>query len=312
MTRRGAFWSGDHLLSHGTALFAALVILLLAALAVQMTHASALSLERFGLGFLTTQTWDPVHERFGALAFLYGTVVSSLLALVLAVPVSLGAAIYLAELAPTRLGRALGFMVELLAAVPSVVYGLWGVFVLAPWLRETVEPALADTLGFLPFFQGHQAGVGMLAGGIILAIMILPTVTAMSREVIQAVPKTWRESAQALGATRWQAIRTGVLPYARSGIIGAVILGLGRALGETMAVTMVIGNRPEVSASLFAPAATLASVIANEYTEATSDLYLAALSELGLLLFAVTLALNIAARLLVRRTARLAGGPGRF
>lgn len=295
---------GDRLFRWATAAFAALIVLVLAALAVQMLRASALSLERFGLDFLTGSVWDPVHEEFGVLAFLYGTLVSSLLALLIAVPIALGTATFLSELAPSWLSRPLGFVVELLAAVPSVVYGLWGVFVLAPWLRDTVEPALADTLGFLPFFQGPRLGVGMLAAGIVLAIMILPTISSVTREVLRAVPRELREGALALGATRWQSIRVGVLAQAKSGIIGAVILGLGRALGETMAVTMVIGNRPEISASVFAPGATMASVIANEYSEATSDLYLSALSEVGLLLFVVTLGLNVVARLLVARVGR--------
>jgi len=302
---------GDLVFRSLTAFFAAGAIVMLAAMAVQMTRASALSLRRFGLGFLVTSTWDPVRDLFGGLPFVYGTVVSSLLALVIAVPISLGVAIFLAELAPARLRTAMGFVVELLAAVPSVIYGLWGIFVLAPWLRETVEPALRATLGFLPFFRGPSQGIGMLAGGLILAIMILPTISSVSREVLRAVPDTLREGALALGATRWEAIRRTVLPYARSGIMGAIILGLGRALGETMAVTMVIGNRPEISASFFAPSYTMASVIANEYTEATGDVYLAALTEIGLLLFVVTLLLNIAARLLVWRVARTPTGRGR-
>jgi phosphate transport system permease protein len=296
---------GDQVFHLVTALFAAGAVLTLAAMAVQMTRASALSIERFGLRFLISREWDPVRDLFGALPFIYGTVVSSLLALVIAVPISLGAAIYLAELAPARVRGPLGFMVELLAAVPSVVYGLWGIFVMAPWLRDTVEPALVRTLGFLPLFGGPPRGVGMLAGGLILAIMILPTIASVSRDVMRAVPDTMREGALALGATRWETVRAAVLPQARSGIVGAVILGLGRALGETMAVTMVIGNRAEISASLLAPSYTMASVIANEYTEASSDLYLAALSEIGLLLFGVTLTLNILARLLVWRVGRL-------
>ncbi len=293
---------GDLVFRKLTAAFALGIVVLLAAMALELGRASALSLSRFGLGFVASSAWDPVREVFGALPFIYGTVVSSLLALALAVPISLGVAVFLAELAGPRLRAVMGFVVELLAAVPSVVYGLWGVLVLAPWLRRTVEPALRDALGFLPLFRGPTHGVGMLAAGLILAIMVLPTIASVSREVLRAVPDSLREGALALGATRWEALRTVVLPAARSGITGAVVLGLGRALGETMAVTMVIGNRPEISASLFAPGYTMASVLANEYTEATSDLYLSALSEIGLLLFAVTLALNVAARLLVRRT----------
>ena len=291
-----------------TALFALSVIVTLGAMALQMTRASEESISKFGLGFITGTNWDPVREIFGALPFIYGTVVSSLLALVLAVPVSLGVAIFLSELAPAWLRGPVGFLVELLAAVPSVVYGLWGIFALAPFLREVVEPFLGKTLGFLPLFQGPHQGFGMLAGGIILAIMITPTISSVSREVLRAVPATLREAALGLGATRWEAVRMAVLPYARSGLVGATILGLGRALGETMAITMVIGNRAEISASLFAPSYTMASVIANEFTEATGDVYLAALAEIGLLLFVVTVLLNIVARLLVWRVGRPPAG----
>ncbi len=296
---------GDRLFRLLTATFAAGAILLLAAMAIQMTRASASSLRRFGLGFVTSTSWDPVRDLFGALPFIYGTVASSLLALLVAVPVSMGVSIYLAELAPGWVRQPLGFVVELLAAIPSVVYGLWGIFVLAPWLRDVVEPGLARTGGFLPFFRGVPRGFGMLAGGLVLAIMILPTIASVSRDVMRAVPTSYREGALALGATRWEAVRIAVLPHARSGIVGAVVLGLGRALGETMAVTMVIGNRAEISGSLLDPAATMASVIANEYTEASGDLHLAALSEIALLLFAVTLLLNVAARLLVWRVGRM-------
>ncbi len=281
---------------------AATVIVLILGMALQATVSAWPSIRTFGWGFLTGTDWDPVREQFGALPFIFGTVASSMLALALAVPISLGVAIYLAEWAPAWLRGPLGFLVELLAAVPSVIYGLWGIFVLAPVLREVVEPALARTLGFLPLFQGPHQGFGLLAGGIILAIMIIPTIASVSREVMRAVPHVLREGALALGATRWETVKTAVLPTAKSGLVGAVILGLGRALGETMAVTMVIGNRAEISASLFAPSYSMASVIANEFTEATSDLYLAALAEIGLLLFFVTLVLNVLARLLVWRS----------
>lgn len=275
------------------------VVGLMAALVVAMTWAALPSLKAFGWRFLVTSTWDPVAETFGALPFIYGTVVSSLLALLIAVPLSVGAAIYLAELAPLWIRPPIAFLIELLAAIPSVVYGLWGIFVLAPWLRAWVQPALATWLGFLPLFEGPPYGVGMLAAGLILAIMIVPFITAVAREVLLAVPNAQREAALALGATRWETTRTAVLRYGRSGLLGAVLLGLGRALGETMAVTMVIGNRPEIALSLFAPGYTMASVLANEFTEATSDLYLAALIEIGLLLFAVTVVVNALARLLV-------------
>lgn len=299
---------GDFAFRLLAAVFALGVIVTLAAMALQMTRASWPSIAEFGLGFVTGRDWDPVQSTFGALPFVYGTLVSSLLALAIAVPISLGVAIFLSELAPAWLRGPVGFLVELLAAVPSVVYGLWGIFALAPFLRDSVEPFLARTLGSLPLFQGPHQGYGMLAGGIILAIMITPTIASVSREVVRAVPMQLREGALALGATRWEAIRVAVLPYARSGLVGAVILGLGRALGETMAITMVIGNRAEISLSLFAPSYTMASVIANEFTEATGDLYLAALAEIGLLLFVVTLLLNVIARLLVWRVARLPGG----
>jgi phosphate transport system permease protein len=259
------------------------------------------ALRRFGWSFVFTSNWDPVAESFGALPFIYGTLVSSALAMLIAVPLGIGAAIYLAELAPGWIRPPIGFLVEMLAAVPSVVYGLWGIFVLAPWLRVWVQPALGTTLGFLPLFQGPPYGVGMLAAGIILAIMTVPFITSVSREVLLAVPNTQREAALALGATRWEAIRVAVLRYGRSGLLGAILLGLGRALGETMAVTMVIGNRPEISASLFAPGYTMASVLANEFTEATSDVYLSALIAVGLLLLAVTVIVNAVARLLVWR-----------
>ncbi len=272
-----------------------------------MSRAALPSLRAFGWRFLITSTWDPVAEHFGALPLMYGTLLSSLLALAIAVPLGIGAAVYLAELAPLRVRAPIAFLIELLAAVPSVVYGLWGIFVLAPLLRDWIEPALGKTLGFLPLFQGAPYGVGMLAAGLILAIMILPFIIAVSREVLLAVPNTQREAALALGATKWEATRLAVLRYGKSGLIGAVLLGLGRALGETMAVTMVIGNRPEIAASLFAPGYTMASMIANEFTEATSDLYLSALIEVGLLLFVVTVLVNALARLLVWSV----GGPAR-
>ena len=295
---------GDWVFRTIAAAFAAVVVATVVAMAIEMTDASMPSIREFGLAFVTSTVWDPVRDVFGALPFIYGTIVSSLLALLISVPISFGVAIFLSELAPPWLRGPVGFLVELLAAVPSVVYGLWGIFALAPVLRDVVEPALASAFGFLPFFQGPHQGFGLLAGGIILAIMITPTISSVAREVLLAVPPTLREGALALGATRWEAVRTAVLPYARSGLIGGVILGLGRALGETMAITMVIGNRAEISLSLFAPSYTMASVIANEFTEATGDLYLAALAEIGLLLFVVTLLLNIVARALVWRVRR--------
>jgi phosphate transport system permease protein len=299
---------GDFAFRRATALLATLVVAALAAMATAMLHGSAESLGRFGLGFVSSRVWDPVRDIYGALPFIYGTIASSLLALFFAVPISIGVAIFLSELAPAWLRGPVGFLVELLAAVPSVVYGLWGIFALAPWLRTTVEPFLGRTLGFLPLFQGQQRGFGMLAGGIILAIMVTPTISSVSREVLRAVPSALREGALGLGATPWEAVRVAVLPYARSGLVGATILGLGRALGETMAITRVIGNRSAISASLFAPSYTMASVIANEFSEATGSLYLSALAEIGLLLFVVTVLLKIVARLLVWRVGHLPQG----
>ena len=284
-----------------------LVLALAGGLLLALGWESWAAIRAFGLRFLITSHWDPVAGEFGALPFIYGTLVSSLLALLIAVPLSLGAAIFLAELAPSWVRPPVAFLIEMLAAVPSVVYGLWGIFVLVPWLRDWVQPALARTLGFLPLFQGPPYGIGMLAAGLILAIMIVPYITSVSREVLLAVPGSQREAALGLGATRWETTRIAVLRYGRSGLIGAILLGLGRALGETMAVTMVIGNRPEVALSLFAPGYTMANVLANEFTEATSDLYVSALVEIGLLLLVVTVAVNGLARLLVWSV----GGPAR-
>ncbi len=279
------------------------VLVLVAAIGVSLLYDGRRAFQEFGAGFLVGTTWDPVSGQFGALPFLYGTVVTSVLALLLGAPVALGAALFLSELAPGWLRGLASLLVELLAAIPSVIYGLWGIFVLAPLLPSTVEPALSQGLGLLPLFQGPMYGVGLLAGGVILAIMIVPTVAAVSRDVLRAVPAEQREAALALGATRWEAIQLGVLPVARPGIVGALILGLGRALGETMAVTMVIGNRPEIALSLFAPGYTMAAAIANEFAEATDDLHVSALMAIGCLLFFVTVLVNAIARLLVWRIA---------
>jgi phosphate transport system permease protein len=295
---------GDRLFALATLGLGLLILAILFGLALSLIFGSTASIEKFGLGFVVSSEWDPAKDEYGALPFIYGTVVSSLLALVIAVPLSLGTAICLSETAPVWLSRRIGFLVELLAAIPSVVYGLWGIFVLGPWLRDHVEPLLGSSLGFLPLFRGPQLSVSMLCAGVLLAIMVLPYIASVCTDVFRAVPQTQREAALALGATRWEMVRTAVLPYGRSGIIGAIILGLGRALGETIAVAMVIGNRPEISASLFAPSATLASVIANEFAEATSSLYLSSLMELGLVLLAVGLLLNVAARVLVLSVTR--------
>jgi phosphate transport system permease protein len=253
----------------------------------------------FGFKFFAGHDWDPVNEQFGALPFVYGTLVSSLLALLIAVPLSIGVAVFTTEMCPSALRSPLSFFVELLAAIPSVVYGLWAIFVLVPILSNYVQPFLSRTLGWTGFFVGPPYGISMLAAGIILAIMIIPIISSITREVLMVVPQHQREAALALGATRWEMIRIGVLRNARAGIMGGIILGLGRALGETMAVTMVIGNRPEIAKSLFAPGYTMASVLANEFSEATGDVYLSALIEIGLALFLVTIVVNALARLLV-------------
>jgi len=280
-------------------LMAASVFAIVAFVFWELIDKSRLSLHQFGLRFFVGREWDPVNDQFGALPFIFGTLVSSFLALLLAVPLSVGVAVYVTEMCPMRLRAIISFLVELLAAIPSVIYGLWAIFVLAPLLRDYVQPFLARTLGWTGLFTGPIYGIGMLAAGIILAIMIVPIIASITREVLTAVPQNQREAVLALGATRWEMIRMGVLRNARIGIVGGVILGLGRALGETMAVTMVIGNRPEISKSLFAPGYTMASVLANEFTEATGDLYLSALIEIGLALFIVTLIVNALARLLV-------------
>jgi len=286
------------------------VLLLVAAMIASMASNARLSMSTFGFGFLTGREWNPVAGRFGALPFIYGTVASSLLALLISVPLSLGVAIFLVEQAPRRLARPITFLVELLAAIPSVVYGLWGIFVLAPLLRQYVDPPLQKWLGWTPFFQGPITGIGLLTGGVILAIMITPIISAVVRDVLAAVPVSQREAALALGATKWETTRV-VLANGGPGIAGAIILGLGRAIGETMAVTMVIGNRAQISASLFEPSYTIASVIANEFTEATEEIYLSALVELGLILFLVTFVINAAARVLVWSVTRGTSGTAR-
>jgi phosphate transport system permease protein len=270
---------------------------------------SHLSFAQFGWKFFTRQAWDPVAGDFGALPFIYGTLVTSFLALGIAVPLALGVAVFIAELCPHPLRAPISFLTELLAAIPSVVYGLWAVFVLVPIMRDVLGPFLVKTLGWTGFFEGTNFGVGFLTAGIILAIMILPIISSLTRDIMMAVPNSQREAVLALGATRWEMIRIGVLRNSRIGIVGAIMLGLGRALGETIAVTMVIGNHPEISRSLFAPGYTLASVIANEFSEATGDLYLSALIQIGLALFLVTIVVNAIARLMIWAVTR--GAPGR-
>jgi phosphate transport system permease protein len=281
--------------------FAWTIVAVLALLAVLLFLNSQEALSKFGLDFLTGVDWNPIAGVYGALPFIVGTVASSFIAIVLATPIGLLTAIFLAELAPRRVAIPLTFTIELLAAIPSVVFGLWGVFVLGPFLSKTVEAWIVGSLGWLPIFAGPPFGVGLFAAGVILTLMILPTIIAISRDVITAVPDSQREAMLALGATRWEMITRAVLPYARSGIIGAVILGLGRALGETMAVTMVIGNRPQIPSSVFDSSQTIASQIATTFNEASLGLQTSALIGLGLVLLAITMALNIVARLLVWR-----------
>ncbi len=296
--------TGDRIFKWLLTIAALGIPILLGFLVYELYAGSRLAIERFGLSFVASSRWDPVAEEFGAFPLIFGTLLSSFLALLLAVPLSLGVAIYLTEFAPRAIRQPVAFIIELLAAIPSVVYGLWGIFVLIPFLKRAVFPFLRDGLGFLPFFQGPIYGPSMLAASIILAIMVMPFIMAVSREVLLAVPNSQREASLALGATRWEAVISAVVPYARSGIIGAIILGLGRALGETMAVTMLIGNRHEIAASLFAPGYTMAAVIANEFTEAVGDLHLSSLAYVALVLFVVTVLVNGGARLLIWRVAR--------
>ncbi len=285
------------------------VLGVLALIVYELFTRSNLSWHAFGFKFFGGSDWDPVNEQFGALPFIFGTLVSSLIALVIAIPLSVGVAVFTTEMCPKAFRGPLSFFVELLAAIPSVIYGLWAVFVLAPLLSSYVEPFLAKSFGWSGLFSGPQYGIGMLAAGIILAVMIIPIISSITREVLMVVPQHQREGVLALGATRWEMIRLGVLRNARAGIVGGIILGLGRALGETMAVTMVIGNRPEIAKSLFAPGYTMASVIANEFNEATGDVYRSALIEIGLALFLVTIIVNALAQLLVWSVTR--GQPAR-
>ncbi len=292
---------GDRIFYLSLKSIAVLIILALAGLVYLLWKMSYPAFAHFGWKFFTVSTWNPVTEQFGTLAFIYGTVVSSLLALAIAAPVSIAVALFLNEIAPRWLGVVLGFMVEMLAAIPSVVYGIWGIFWLAPWVRTTVQPSIQEYLGWMPLFQGPPYGVGMFTAGLILAIMITPTISSISREVFRTIPSTIREGALALGATKWEMLKVAILDSARSGVFAACVLGLGRAFGETMAVTMVIGNRPQISASLFAPAQTMASIIANEYAEASSDIHHSALAAVGLSLFLVSLLINGGARFVLWR-----------
>lgn len=300
---------GDQVAHIITLIFAASILLITSMLVYELWVNSHLSRAKFGLAFFWTQTWDPIFDNFGAAPFIYGTLITSIVSLVIAVPLGLAAAVFLAELAPRRLSDGIAFLIDLLAAVPSVIYGLLGIFVVVPLMRTVVGPALKDALGFLPLFSGPNYGVGFLTAGIVLAIMVVPFIISVSREVLLTVPREQREAALALGATRWESTWKVVVPWARTGIMGSIFLALARALGETMAVTMVIGNDPKIRESLFAPGYTIAAVIANEFTEATGDLYLSALIELGLVLFLMTFILNGLARLLIMATERGGGHP---
>jgi len=289
---------GDLIFENTTRFFAFIVLAIVFLMAFEMVRQSLPTIKAFGFGFITSQEWDPVNEQYGALPFIFGTLFSSLVALLIALPLSLGVAVFLSEISPKWLEQPLSLMVELLAAIPSIVYGLFGIFVLIPWLRKVVEPFLGRELGFLPFFKGPPYGFGMLAAALILTVMVLPIITSISRDIMKSVPASQREAAYALGATKWETIKI-VLSGSKSGILGATLLGLGRAVGETMAVTMVIGNRAGISLSLFEPSNTMASVIANEFAEASSKIYLSALIEIALLLFIMTIILNAIARLIV-------------
>ncbi|MBX5465433.1 MAG: phosphate ABC transporter permease subunit PstC [Clostridia bacterium] len=299
---------GDLLFRALTTLGGLLIFLVVALMLVQMVEGSLPILSRAGVGFFAGTTWDPVHSVFHALPSIWGTLVSSFIGLLIAVPFGLAVAIFLSQVAPRWLAGTASVAVELLAAIPSVVYGYWGIFVLAPLMRQVIEPALSAALGWLPFFQGPPFGIGMLSAGLILSVMVLPTVTAVARDVLAAVPVEQRDAALALGATRWEAITGALLPYARTGLVGAVVLALGRAVGETMAVTMLIGNQPTLSLSLFSPAYSMASIIANEFTEATTTLHVSALIAIGLTLFVLGFVLNAGARLLVWQMDRRLGG----
>jgi len=302
--------NGDEIARLITFLFAASVVLITLMLVIELWTGSVLPRHKFGMSFFFTRVWDPIAEEFGALPFIYGTLVTAGVGLFLAVPLGIGAAIFLAELAPQKISDTLQFFIDLLAAVPSVIYGLLGVFIVIPMMREWIQPALKNTLGFLPLFQGPAYGVGFFTAGIVLAIMVIPYIISVSREVLLSVPRDQREAALALGSTRWESTWKVVVPFAKSGIMGSIFLALARALGETMAVTMVIGNTPTISCSLFSPGYSIAAVIANEFTEATGDMYLGALIELGLVLFLLTFILNGLARLLMLLTTQRGSGTG--
>jgi len=299
---------GDEIARLATLIFAASVVLLTILLVFELWQQSVLARHKFGFEFFGRSTWDPIAEHFGALAFIYGTIVTATVALLIAVPLGIGAAIFLAELAPARLSDTLEFFIDLLAAVPSVIYGLLGVFIVVPLMRRYVDPSLKSILGFVPLFQGPAYGLGFLTAGIVLAIMVIPYIISVSREVLLSVPRDQREAALALGATHWESTWKVVVPFARTGILGSVFLALARSLGETMAVAMVIGNNPKISASLFSAGYSIAAVIANELAEATSELHTQSLIELGLVLFLLTFVLNGLARILIVVTSQRGAG----
>jgi len=302
--------NGDEIARLVTLVFATTVVLITAALVWELWINSALPREKFGFHFFVTSVWDPIMDQYGALPFIYGTMVTSAVALFIAVPLGIGAAIFLAELAPPRVSDTLQFFIDLLAAVPSVIYGLLGVFIIVPVMRTVIYPALNKPFGYLPIFKGPSYGVGFLTAGMVLAIMVIPYIISVSREVLLSVPRDQREAALALGSTRWESTWKVVVPFAKTGIMGSIFLALARALGETMAVTMVIGNTPRIAASLFAPGYSIAAVIANEFTEATGDLYLQSLIALGLVLFLLTFILNGLARILIVVTTQKGSGVG--
>ncbi len=292
--------AGDRLFRYAMLAFAGVVVAVAFGMFFKLISTSFLAWRQFGLKFLWSTTWDPVEEVFGALPFIYGTIVSATIALAIAIPLGIGSAIFLAEMAPKRVSSVCTFLIELLAAIPSVILGLMGIFILVPMVKSA-QPFIMKTLGFIPIFRGAPYGVSMLSAGLILSIMILPYITTISRDVILSVPRQLKEAALGLGATHWETIMLVVLPYSRSAVLGAVFLALGRALGETMAVTMVIGNTPKISAALFDPAYTMSAVLANEFAEATSDMHIHSLIAIGLVLFCITIVVNGAARLMIRR-----------
>ncbi len=301
---------GDEIVRLVTFLFAATVVLITVLLVFELWQGSVLPRHKFGFAFFRTSVWDPVFEQFGGLPFIYGTLVTSAVALIIAVPLGIGAAIFLAELAPARVSDTLEFFIDLLAAVPSVIYGVLGIFIVVPLMRDYIQPALKQSLGFLPLFKGPGYGIGFLTAGVVLAIMVIPYIISVSREVLLSVPRDQREAALALGSTRWESTWKVVVPFARTGIMGSIFLALARALGETMAVAMVIGNSPTISASLFSPGYSIAAVIADQFTEATGELYTQSLIELGLVLFLLTFVLNGLARLLILATSQRGSGMG--